>query len=114
MGMLQPLSLGLAYGAMLISIYNGPDIVGLLHGPAAKLAAEAVPEDVVPGTPLLELCAGYAAHHFDSIGNSFHAAGMTAGVVSVAIGLFGARLTMWQRIASLLWWAPQWYLWAWL
>ena len=57
---------------------------------------------------------GYANHHFDSIGNAWHAAGMTAGLVSVAAGLFGSRLTKGQRVASMLWWAPQWYLWAWL
>jgi len=103
-----------AYAAMVASQNYGSSIVGLFHGPAAKLEAEAIPEDVAPGTPLLELCMGYAHHHFDSISNSWHAGGMTAGLISVAIGLWGGQLTKWQRLASLLWWAPQWYLWAWL
>jgi len=112
--MLQTLSLGLGYGAMIISQNFGSDIVGLLHGPAAKKLAEVAPEDVAPGTPLLELCRGYASHHFDSVSNSFHAAGMTAALVSVLVGLFGSNLSGGERVASVLWWAPQWYLWAWL
>lgn len=110
----QPVALTLAYGAMVFAQNFGSDIVGAIHGPAAKIAAEVPPDDVAPGTPILELCAGYANHHFDSIGNSWHAAGMTAGLVSVAVGLFGTRLSTVQRVASMLWWAPQWYLWAWL
>lgn len=112
--MLQSLSLAGAYGLMVCSQNFGSDIVGLLHGPAAKIAAEVPPDDVAPGTPLLELCDGYANHHFDSISNALHAAGMTAGLVSVAVGLAGTNLSRGQRVASLLWWAPQWYLWAWL
>ena len=92
----------------------GPEIVGFLHGPAAKLAAEAPPDDVAPGTPLLELCKGYASHHFDSIGNSLHFSGMTAGAVSVLVGLFGPGLTTLERVVSVLWWTPQWYLYAWV
>ena len=32
----------------------GPQIVGLLHGAAAQAEAEKPPDDVAPGTPLLE------------------------------------------------------------
>mmetsp|Transcript_25419 Transcript_25419/g.74649 ORF Transcript_25419/g.74649 Transcript_25419/m.74649 type:complete len:231 (+) Transcript_25419:61-753(+) len=111
---MQAAALFLSYGAMVISQIYGSSIVGLIHGPAAKTAAEIAPDDVAPGTPILELCKGYAAHHFDSISNSFHAAGMTAGVVSVLVGLFGPGLTKGQRLASVLWFAPQWYLPAWV
>jgi len=88
--------------------------VGALHGSAAKAAALLPPEDVAPGTPLLELCKGYAAHHFDSIANSLHAAGMTAGLVSVYVGLRCNQLSTSERVVSVLWWMPQWYLYAWV
>lgn len=113
-GLIQIVSLAIAYGAMVCSQIFGSSIVGMIHGPAAKVAAEMPPDDVAPGTPFLELCEGYANHHFDSIANSWHAVGMTAGLVSAAVGILASRLTTWERIASLLWWAPQWYLWAWL
>jgi len=92
----------------------GPEIIGLLHGAAARAEAEKPPDDVAPGTPLLELCKGYAHHHFDSIGNSLHAAGMTAGLVSVGVGLAAKHLSAVERVASVLWHPPQWYLYAWV
>lgn len=109
---LIPLMVG--YGMLIAAQTLGPEIVGFLHGPAAKAAAELPPEDVAPGTPLLELCEGYASHHFDSIGNSLHFSGMTAGAISVMVGLFGPGLTLFERIVSVLWWMPQWYLYAWV
>ena len=60
------------------------------------------------------LCKGYAHHHFDSIANSLHAAGMTAGLVSVGVGLAAKHLSAIERIASVLWHPPQWYLYAWV
>jgi len=108
------LPLLVAYGLMVVAQNYGGEVVGALHGDAAKAAALLPPEDVAPGTPLLELCKGYAAHHFDSIGNSFHAAGMTAGLVSVYVGLRCTQLTPSERVASVLWWMPQWYLYAWI
>ena len=107
-----PLLVG--FGMLVAAQTLGPEIIGFLHGEAAKKAAMAPPEDVAPGTPLLELCTGYAAHHFDSIGNAFHASGMTAGVVSVLVGLFSTGLSKTERAVSVLWWAPQWYLYAWV
>ena len=107
------LPLVLAYGAMVYAQTSGPQIVGMLHGAAAQLLASKPPEDVAPGTPLLELCKGYAHHHFDSYANALHAAGMTAGLVSVAVGLSAKHLTRLERVASLLWHPPQWYLYAW-
>jgi len=104
----------LAYGAMVFAQTSGPQIVGFLHGAAAQKEASKPPEDVAPGTPLLELCEGYAAHHFDSIANSFHAAGMTAGLVSVYVGLAAKHLTPLERVVSVLWHPPQWYLYAWV
>merc|ERR1711939_592524 len=93
MGIFQFITLVIAYGAMVLSQCFGSDIVGMIHGPEAKAASELPPDDMAPGTPLLEMCEGYADHHFDSISNSWHAGGMTAGLVSVAIGLFGSHLT---------------------
>jgi len=104
----------MGFGMLVLAQTKGPEIIGFLHGEAAMKASMAPPEDVAPGTPLLELCTGYAAHHFDSIGNSLHFSGMTAGVISVLVGLFGTRLSKAERVVSFLWWAPQWYLYAWV
>ena len=109
---LVPLVVG--YGMIVAAQTLGPEIVGAIHGPAAKAAAEMPPEDVAPGTPLLELCDGYASHHFDSIGNSLHFSGMTAGLISVLVGLFGPGLTKLERVISVLYWTPLWYLYAWV
>ena len=109
---LQVAPLVVGYGLLVAAQTLGPEIVGAIHGPAAKAAAELPPEDVAPGTPLLELCDGYASHHFDSIGNSLHFSGMTAGLVSVLVGLFGSGLTKLERVISVLYWAPLWYLYA--
>ena len=48
------LPLILAYGAMVLAQTKGPEIVGLLHGDSAQAEASKPPEDVAPGTPLLE------------------------------------------------------------
>jgi len=106
--------LAFAYSLLVLAQTKGPQIVGVLHGAAAQAAASQPPEDVAPGTPLLELCEGYAAHHFDSIGNSLHAAGMTAGLVSVALALGARHLSTLERAVSAMWWMPQWYLYAWV
>ena len=47
------LPLGLAYAMMVVAQVSGPQIVGMLHGAAAQAEASP-PEDVAPGTPLLE------------------------------------------------------------
>jgi len=99
---------------MVVAQTSGPEIVGLLHGAAAQKEASKPPADVAPGTPLLELCKGYAHHHFDSIANSLHAAGMTAGLVSVYVGLRAKHLSPLERVVSVLWHVPQWYLYAWI
>ena len=58
--------------------------------------------------PGYRLCKGYAAHHFDSVANSLHAGGMTAGLVSAgALAVNAGDL----RSASLGFAAPHiWYL----
>lgn len=48
------LPLGLAYAMMVVAQVSGPQIVGMLHGAAAQAEASKPPEDVAPGTPLLE------------------------------------------------------------
>ena len=64
--------------------------------------------------PGYRLCKGYAAHHFDSVANSLHAGGMTAGLVSAGVGLFAKHLTPLERVVSVMWHVPQWYLFAWV
>ena len=92
----------------------GADIVGLLHGDAAKAAAMVPPDDVSSDLSLAELCRGYGAHHFDAISNGFHAAGMLAAIVSLLVALNSVHITRGQRLLSLLWIPPQWYITAWV
>ena len=39
---------------------------------------------------------------------------MTAGAISVLVGLFGCGLTKLERVLAVLWWTPNWYLYAWV
>lgn len=60
------------------------------------------------------LCKGYADHHFDSVANALHAAGMTAGLISLYVGIRAKHLRPLERLVSALWHPPQWYLYAWV
>ena len=46
--------LAVAYALMVLAQTKGPQIVGVLNGAAAQAEATKPPEDVAPGTPLLE------------------------------------------------------------
>ena len=97
------------YGFMCVAQNFGPEVIQLLHGTEARIQATAPQyEDVQPNTPLEQLCEGYDAHHFDSISNCIHAAGMIVAFFS----LFCFIVSRQSRILITL--PPIWYLYAWV
>lgn len=98
----------ISYVLMVIAQSFGPEVIELLHGAEARLKATAPQyDDVKADTPLEQLCQGYDDHHFDSLSNCLHAAGMLLTLLSI----FSFCLT---RQFKILWtFLPIWYLYAW-
>ena len=100
---------GVAYVCMYIAQSRGAQVIELLHGRDAMVAATAAQyDDVQADTPLELLCRGYDSHHFDAHSNCSHAVGM----VLVLITLFHCVYVQ-RRWGMLLTVPPVWYLYAW-
>ena len=100
-------ALVVSYGLMVLSQSKGPVIIELLHGPAARRKAEALPP-VEPESA--HLCEDYEAAHFDAISDILHTCGMLSAVVLLLLALrFGWK----RRIRTAAWIPPAYYLPAW-
>ena len=74
----------ISYVLMVIAQSFGPEVIELLHDAEARLKATAPQyDDVKADTPLEQLCQGYDDHHFDSLSNCLHAAGMLLTLLSI-------------------------------
>eukprot|EP00040_Diaphanoeca_grandis_P017945 m.94349 g.94349 ORF g.94349 m.94349 type:complete len:203 (-) comp26713_c0_seq2:32-640(-) len=104
-----------AYGLMWLAQTRGGQIIELLHGATARIAAENVSTDSVqPDIPFEELCVGYDAAHPHSLSNCFHSAGALSTFALLFFTFMGPTTTRWRRSAALLWVLPLWYLPAWV
>ena len=93
---------------MYIAQSCGPQVIELLHGREAMLAATAPKyDDVKADAPLEQMCIGYDAHHFDAYSNCSHAAGMILVFITLFYMCFRRRLSMLLTVP------PIWYLYAW-
>lgn len=97
----------LAYAAMVLAQTRGLAIVGLLHGPDARLAA-ASSDPVLPDSA--DLCAEYEAAHHHAASDVLHCAGM----IGFLLLLFVAAPLRSSWGWSLLWAPPVYYLPAWV
>ena len=85
--------LAAGYVAMVVSQKFGPEIIEALHGAEARAKATApIYDDVRPDAPLHELCQGYEDHHFNSLSNCSHAAGMILVFLTICCALRFMRL----------------------
>lgn len=97
------------YVLMFVAQNFGPEVIEILHGKEARERATAPKyNDVLPDTPLTQLCDGYDSHHFDQLSNCLHAAGMIVAFLT----LFSFIVT--RKIRVLLTLPPVWYLYAWI
>eukprot|EP00040_Diaphanoeca_grandis_P017947 m.94354 g.94354 ORF g.94354 m.94354 type:complete len:176 (-) comp26713_c0_seq4:32-559(-) len=93
-----------AYGLMWLAQTRGGQIIELLHGATARIAAENVSTDSVqPDIPFEELCVGYDAAHPHSLSNCFHSAGALSTFALLFFTFMGPTTTRWRRSAALLW-----------
>lgn len=106
----------LSYAIMYIAAQiKGGDIVGALHGSEAaeKALSDLAADAVQPDLGIRDLCAGYAAAHFDSTSNIFHAAGMVATlwlfVYATALFFFGFGSFKHYLILPPLYYLPAWF-----
>jgi len=103
-----------AYAAMYIAQTQGGAIVAALHGQEVAeealsgLTAEAVQSDL----PVRDLCAGYAAAHFDTASNILHASSMVATlwlfVYTTTLFLFGYGNPKFYLYIPPLYYLPAW------
>jgi hypothetical protein len=104
-----------SYAAMYIAQTKGGDIVGAIHGSEAgeKALSSLAADAVQPDLDLRDLCAGYAAAHFDSTSNILHASAMVATlwlfVYATALFFFG-----FGKFKNYLYLPPLYYLPAWI
>lgn len=104
-----------SYALMYIAQTNGGAIVGALHGSEAaeKALSDLSADAVQPDLDIRDLCAGYAAAHFDSSSNILHAVGMVATlwlfVYATTLFFFGVG-----NFKHYLYLPPLYYLPAWL
>lgn len=121
--MSDTLQLSVAYMLMVASQRYGGAIIGLLHGDAARSAAETMStDDVQTDLSFKEMCEGYESHHFNSVSNCLHAAGMIIGFILVFQASILAKAKQYRPsgrsysthlLICLAWLPPVWYLYAW-
>jgi hypothetical protein len=109
MSPLFTLLVALSYVCMFIAQRFGAEVIEHLHGREARVKATLHYDDVKPDAPLQALCEGYDAHHFDSLSNCVHAAGMVLVFVSL-VSFVRSNFKSTQILATL---PPIWYLYAW-
>ena len=83
---------GVAYVFMYLAQSRGADVIELLHGRDAMLAATAPQyDDVKADAPLELMCRGYDAHHYNALSNCSHAAGMVLVFITLALCVCAQR-----------------------